>query len=579
MKFTKLILLSGLFASLLLAGSCKKYSEDEETEEDDEETVVDEETGNESSHEESGDYTWDGASATGIILNTTSITVSGSGASASGTTATISAAGTYLVSGTLTNGKLIVDTEDADAVKVVLNGATITCSDYAPISVASAEKVIVILADGTTNTLTDGSSYTLASGEDEPNAALFSKADLSVSGNGSLVIDANYNDGIASKDGLIIASGTISINAVDDGIRGKDYLIVESGTIGITAGGDGLKSDNDEDDTKGYISVVSGTITVTSTNDALQAETDLLIADGTFKLTSGGGSSKTVSSTESAKALKSGVTTVIDGGTFTISAADDAIHTDGEATINSGTFAISTADDAIHAESTANVNGGTITISKCYEGIESATINITDGDITITSSDDAINASKGSGGESNDGSLLKISGGYLAMYCTGDGLDSNGSITVTGGTIIEHGPTSSPEVAMDYNGTCLFNGGTIALASINSSMNQTPSTTSTQNTVQIRFSSSQSANSIFRIQDASGNEIVTLKPSKTYSAITFSSSGLAKGSTYYVYTGGSYSGGTSTGGLLSGGTYSGGTQYTNFSVSSSVTTVGTASGR
>jgi len=574
----KLLILS-LSIGLITALSCKKYDGDDSDDDDDETTIVDAETGNAEDHEEASDYVWEGDTVTAIILNETSITVSGDGASASGTTATVTAAGTYLVSGTLDNGKIIVDTEDEDAVKLVLNGVNITCSNSAPIFVKSAEKAIVILPSGTTNYLTDGSSYTYSSSdEDEPNAALYSKSDLSISGEGALVVDANYNDGITSKDGLIIASGNISVNSVDDGIRGKDYLIIESGTINVTSGGDGFKSDNDEDDAKGYISIESGTITITAANDGMQATTDLLIADGTFNLTTGGGSSKTISSSVSAKGLKSDLNIIIESGDFTINSADDAIHSASLITINDGTIAISSGDDGIHTDNTVNVNGGEITITKSYEGIEGPYINMNGGTTYVTSSDDGLNASKGNGGESNDGSLLSITGGYLYISSTGDGLDSNGSITSTGGTVIVNGPSSSVEVGLDYNGTFSLNGGLILIAGPNSSMTQGASSSSTQNSVLVRFSSSKSSSTLFNIQDASGNSLVTFQPAKTYSSVLYSSSDLTKGTTYYIYSGGSYSGGSETDGLYTGGTYSGGTQYSSFTVSGSVTTVGSSSG-
>ncbi len=579
MKTHHSFLITTLLLSILF--SCTKTTEEnsESSSENEDVTVIDTETGNAEDHEDATDYTWDGESATGIILNTTSITINGDGASASGTTATITAAGTYLVSGTLTNGKIIVDTDSEETVKIVMNGVNITCSNSAPIAVMSAEKVVVILADATENYLTDGSSYTFSSSdEDEPNAALFSKSDLSISGNGSLIIDANYNDGIASKDGLIIASGTIEINAVDDGIRGKDYLVIESGTIDITSGGDGFKSDNDEDDSKGYISIQSGTITITSGNDAMQATTDLLITDGTFNLKSGGGSSSYVSSSESAKGLKADVSIVIEKGDFTINAADDAIHSGYLISLNDGTYEIASGDDGIHTDNTVNMNGGTINITKSYEGIEGPYINVNGGTIYVTSSDDGFNASKGNGGESDDGSLLDITGGYIVVTPQADGLDSNGKIAISGGTVLVHGANSSMEVGVDVNGTFTISGGFIAITGPNSNMTETPSSSSNQYSVLARLGSTKSSSTLFNIQDSEGNSLITFQPSRSYYTFLFSSSELAKGTTYYINTGGSYSGGTELDGLYTGGTYSGGTQYTSFTISSSVTTVGSSSG-
>jgi len=181
---------------------------------------------NASDHAESGDCTWDSANVTTITLNGDSISVDGPGVTVNGTIATITAGGDYLLGGTLNDGRMIVDSDDDLTVRLILNGVSITSSANAPISVDSAEKTVIVLADGSVNTVTDPASYTFENpADDEPNAAVFSKDDLSVCGGGSLTIHANYNDGLASKDGLVINGGNLSIHAVDDGIRGKDYIV------------------------------------------------------------------------------------------------------------------------------------------------------------------------------------------------------------------------------------------------------------------------------------------------------------------------------------------------------------------
>lgn len=186
-----------------------------------------------------------GSDATTITLAGTSASVEGTGAEAANGSVTITAAGTYVISGSLSDGQIIVDTADADSVHIILNGVELTDSDSAPIYIKSAEKVILTLAEGTANTVTDGSTYTLNTDE-EPSAAIFSKADLTINGTGSLVVTANYNDGITSKDDLNIVSGTLDVKAADDGLVGKDRVYIEGGTISIDAVGDGIKSTNDE---------------------------------------------------------------------------------------------------------------------------------------------------------------------------------------------------------------------------------------------------------------------------------------------------------------------------------------------
>jgi len=295
-------------------------------------TAADVQAENGATHAAAEDYAVDAEEAVSITLTGDSASADGPGVTVAGSTVTISAAGTYSLSGSLADGQVIVDTKDEATVQLVLNGVDLRSTTGAPITIENAEKVVIILAEGTENTVTDGESYVFASAEvDEPNAAIFSKANLTISGGGSLVVNGNYLDGIASKDGLIIAGGNITVQAVDDGIRGKDYLVVEDGLLTVNAGGDGLKSDNAEDASLGYIAVTGGVLQVSAGGDALNAQTDVSIAGGTFALSSGGGSGSRVDESTSAKGIKGAVSVTIDGGSFTIDAADDAIHvrTDG----------------------------------------------------------------------------------------------------------------------------------------------------------------------------------------------------------------------------------------------------------
>ena len=580
-----LFLISALL--LFLAIGCSTGSDDletntEVTDEDGENTdttVAD--ADNCDDHEAATDYVWDSSSEITIVLNESSITTSNSSAvNISGSIATIIKAGNYRIDGTLSNGQIIVNSTDEATTRLILNGANITCSSSAPIDIENADKVIVVLADNTTNTLTDGSNYVFASADiDEPNAALYSKADMTIYGGGSLNVKGNYNDGITSKDGLIIKSGTVTVNAADDGIRGKDYLIVKDGNITVTSGGDGLKSDNDEDLTKGYISVLTGTIKVTSTGDAISAQKDVLITNGTITVISGGGSTKTVSESISTKGIKSVVGTIIDGGTININSCDDAIHSNKRVVINGGTYTISSGDDGIHADSTLTISGGDITISKSYEGIESAIITINDGTVHLTSIDDGLNVAGGADGSSTNGrpgqntfttssssTYLYMNGGYVYMNASGDGVDVNGSALMTGGTIIVNGPTDNGNGPMDYDGTFKITGGYL-IAAGSSGMAQIPGSTSTQCSVLLKFNSSQKSGNMIHIQASDGSDVLSFVPTKTYQSIAFSSPLLVKGSSFDVYLGGSSSG-SAKDGLYSGGNYTAGTKYTTFTQSS-----------
>jgi hypothetical protein len=277
-------------------------------------------------------------------------------------------------------------------------------------------------------------------------------------------------------------------------------------------------------------------------------------------------------------AAKDGIHTneyfTMNNGNLTINAFSDAIESEeGFVTINNGIINIISADDGIKAATSIEISNATININKSVEGIEAPFITINSGNIKITASDDSFNATKGNGGEKNDGSILTIKGGTISVNSTqGDGLDSNGNIVISGGTISVHGPQGQPEVGLDYNGTCSISGGLVAIAGPSSNMAQGASSNSTQYSVKVSSKQSISANTIFHIQDADGKDILTFKPVRNYSTIVFSSPELINGGTYYIYTGGT-STGTETNGLYIGGTYSGGTQKKSFKITKIISEV------
>jgi hypothetical protein len=543
---------------------------------DDENKSEAEQSDNEGVNEDTDDYNWDSTTVVSVMLKDNSITVDTGYAFVTGNTVTIKSAATYNLSGSLTDGQIIVDTKDDGDVKLIFNSVNITCSTSSPVYISDAKKVIIGLADNTVNSVKDASSYqNLVDGE--PNAAIFSKADLSIFGNGSLTVEGNYNDGISSKDGLIIKSGNITVSSIDDGIRGKDYLIVHDGNMNINAGGDGLKSDNDVNQDLGYISVYKGSFTITSGGDAIAAQTNIILSDGVFDITSGGGSSKNISAFFSAKGIKGLESVIINGVTFSINAADDALHSDNRIEIKGGSLSLSSADDGIHADVSIAISNCNVDIIKSYEGIESAGITIENSNVGIVASDDGFNATQGSRTERNDNSCLTIQSGYIYVNSSGgDALDANGNIVINDGLVIAHGPLSEPEVGMDYNGTCKITGGTVVISGISSNMTQGPSTSSSIYSVVVKFSSGLEANSIVHIQDSNGTGILTFAPVRKYQSIIFASPKLVFGETYTIYTGGSCTG-IPTNGYYSDGTYSGGSIYGNFTITGIVTTVGSSS--
>ena len=433
----------------------------------------------------------------------TTITLSGSSASASGSasgnvkvdggTVTISGGGTYVISGELSNGRIVVNAPKAD-VRLVLKGASITSSDGPAIDIQDAGNAIVVLAKDSKNTLTDGASY--ASGQ-EATAALFSSDTLTVTGAGQLDVTGSYKDGISSKNGLIITgSTTIKVKAADDGLRGKDYLVVESGTLTVEAGGDALKSSEGDDETKGFISLGKASVTLTSSDDAIAATTDVTVKDTTLTITAGGGQANATveeqappgqestaeSTTPSPKGINAGVSYTQDSGTVTINAAD--------------------------------------------EGLQAPFINVAGGELSIAAGDDGINASNGdhvieghenADSESDDGSVLTISGGEVEVsYASSDGIDSNGSAYVKGGIVVVSGQAGEMDGAVDANGETQLVG--------------------------VTGSPSVSAGDTLTVTDSSGSQVASVKVDFTAAAITVL--GLTEGQQYTVATS---SGGSATG--------------------------------
>lgn len=492
------LIMTVAFSTLFLSSACSP------------EDVITEETNTESTDipegsESSSDYSWATTSENTITLNGTSANSSSSGVSISGSKVTITKGGYYVVSGSLSDGQLVVNA-DTGTVRIKLNTASITNTASSPFYGKKAAKIIVFLADGTSNTLTDASTYT---NTDEPNACMFSNCYMSVTGAGSLTVKGNYNDGISSDDGLVINSGTLTVTAKDDGIRGKDFLTVNGGTIGVTATtGHALKSDNETESGYGCVRIKGGTLTLSSTQkDGLHATKRVVVEDGTLTITA-------------------------------------------------------SASQGLTADSLVNIKGGKIGVT-AKEGIESFNITIAGGTTTLNATNDAINATAGTvsgGAEYNDNSSFNVTGGILVANCSnGDAIDSNGNVFMSGGTVIANGPLSGVEEGADVNGTFQMTGGIFISAGSSSNMSKSMSASSTQVNLFLKSGSAISSSTILNITDSNGNEIATFKPKNGGYYFLFSSPALTKGATYNIYTGGSYTGGSFVGGSSGYGLYTGGT--------------------
>ena len=368
---------------------------------------------------------------------------------------TITSAGTYILSGDY-NGMILVEVGEEDKVQLVLDNATITNENGPAIYVRSADKVFITAAEGTVNVISDGADYTLTDDDTTLDAAVFSKDDLTVNGAGKLTINGNCKHAVVSKDDLVITAKDLTVNAENVGLNGKDSVRFSEATVSITAGTDGVRAENGTDEDKGFVSVVDSTVTILSGRDGIQSETVFTAENANISITSGGGSSASSrDATASYKGVKAGVSITIDGGVYQIDALDDALHTDGSILILSGEFTLQSRDDAVHANEKAEITGGTMNIT-ASEGVEATYILISGGDITITASDDGINAARKSSAYTP---TVEITGGTVSITMGAgdtDGIDSNGNIIITGGTVSVNGNSS-----FDYDGSATFTGGTV----------------------------------------------------------------------------------------------------------------------
>lgn len=537
-----------------------------------------------------------------------------------GQNVTITQAGTYQIAGTLDDGALIVESAENAKITLVLGGVSIKNSTGAAIQIATADDVTIELAEGTTNVLQSGEKVDIATATESKEAsggALQSKADLKIKGRGSLTVLGYLNNGIHCTKDLKIKNGNISVTALGHGIKGKNSVTVSGGTVTVTSGKDGITSDETENEEKGFVTIENGEIIITSVGDGVSAETTLTVTGGVISIISGGGSANAQQKTDnmrdwwdfdnsasddnsaSCKGLKAGKALVISGGSITIDAQDDALHTDGDMTISGGECILSTGDDGAHAALSLTVLDGKITVLTSYEGLEANQITLAGGELDITASDDGINANGGSDGFSGgfgggfggrrsdmnsqsgdmtppdnsnmqtppDGNapsgnpptmpgqdaadstttddttdkqpVLLITGGKITVNADGDGLDSNGDLRVEGGDITINGPSNGGNGALDIGtengGAGVIAGGTL-IALGTSSMTENFGSTSTQCAFLVTMNSFGAGETI-TITDSQGNVLYTGVTVKSANSVVFSSPDLVVGETYTVTIG------------------------------------------
>lgn len=404
---------------------------------------------------------YDDSAAQPIVLTGTTASSTSASVKVDGSHVTITDEGTYVITGTLDDGYIVVDADKEDEIRIVLKGASITSSDYAALYCLNADNVYITLENNTENALVNEGEFN-SKDDNNVDGAVFAKTDLTINGSGSLSISSSAH-GIVSKDNIMITGGTISVTAEKDGIQANDSVAVQNSTIDITCGKDGIQADNDDDQSKGYVFISSGDIT------------------------------------------------------------------------------ISAGDDGITASTTLQIDDGSVNITRSYEGIEGQNITINGGTINIVSSDDALNAvSDNSSGDMmrSDGvSSLIINGGDIYLRSDGDGVDSNGSFEMTGGTLTVMGPVMGGNGSLDVTGDANITGGTVIMAG--TSDMATNFTKASQGSI-LLTTGNQSEGSEITVTDASGNVITKVTADCSYQSVLISSPDLVKGNTYTV-TAGNYS--------------------------------------
>lgn len=476
------------------------------------------------------DASYDESSATRIALSEAGASVSGDNATASGSTVTIAAAGTYVITGSSSNGQIVIDAPDDAKVQIVLDGVALSNDSGPCIYASNADKLFVTLAEDTANTLSDGSSWTLSGSEDEPDATVFCTCDLTVNGSGTLNVDATTHHGIHSTDDLVIAGGSLDVDAANDGLVGKDSVKIGGASVHVTAQDDGVKASNDDEEDKGFVLISGGNMDIDAQDDGIKAT----------------------------RLIKTS------GGTVTVDSQDDALHSDADLWLDGGTLTISAADDGVHAERSLWLAEGTLDITSSYEGIEGQDILVTGGSSSIAYSDDGINAAAASdetssentqadaqqangqnrqtgtgqmpGQQSETGGTITITGGTIDLVSTrqGDSLDSNGTIQIEGGTVTTSGAATGDSSVLDFETSGTISGGTFI--GLGATSMETGFGSSSQASISATISGS--AGDVVTIEDSSGTQIASYTAENPYAYLLASVPEMADGETYAVLVNG-----------------------------------------
>ncbi len=532
---------------------------------------------------------YDESAAVKIQLNGSSATTSSNGVNINGTTVQITEEATYIISGRLDDGMLVVNAPDTAKLQLVFDGVDITSSDSAALYILGADKVFITLAEKSQNSLSNGGSFAPIDDENI-DAALYAKQDLTINGTGKLTVTSPAGHGIVGKDDLVITGGNLQISAAGHAVDANDSVRFTNTLLTATAGKDGIHCENNDEPDRGFVYVSGGSMDIQAEGDGISAGYYLHITDGTFDILAGGGykngnqhssanwggfpgghggrpggksdgmtgtSSATDEDSTSMKGIKSAGIMQIDGGTFTIDSADDSMHSDASMIVNGGIYQIASGDDAMHAEDTLTVNDGIIRISTSYEGMEALHVLIAGGDIDLVASDDGLNAAggidssgtggrddmfgggrpgggpRGFGGGNSNGSIV-ISGGKLKISASGDGIDANGTLEITGGYTIVVGPTRGDTATLDYDVSGTIAGGTF-IGTGASNMAQTFSSCE-QGVISVSVGNQDSGTQI-TLTDDNGKAVISYAPELDFQVVILSSPDMVSGETYTICVG------------------------------------------
>lgn len=490
-----------------------------------------------------------------IKANGSSFSADGPGVTVSGNAVTITQEGTYIVSGTITDGTITVDmADDTHKAQIVLDNATLHSNSSAPIEVLTADKVFITTTEGSSNVITAN----IASGATS-DAGIYSKSDMTLNGLGSLTLNITGGDGIVGNDELTITSGTYHITTDGHGLDANDSIAIAGGEFTVFAQKDGMHCEHKTNESKGNIFIQGGSFVFDVGQDGMDASGFLEIQDGNFDITTCGGSeaapvktatsnsngrgqqtttvTQTEDNTPSTKGIKSVGELRLYGGTFVLDCYEDSIHSDSRLYITAGDYTLSTGDDGIHANWDCVIMGGNINILTSFEGLEAQRVVVSGGNITMLTGDDGINSTSNNPDPDNSDVYIYISGGRITIDSNkeGDGLDANGTIHVTGGDILVSSTTDQRDTSLDADGGAIITGGTFFATGSNSGTAQNFNANSTQGSIFVSLSAMQTGR--VTLTDSKDNVIADFDPVKEYQAVTLSSPEIVEGETYTLVMG------------------------------------------